>query len=357
MKCHACRQDNADTALFCTACRRPLVAPTKLPSRIEPLATPSVSSGAAAMAAAPSGFGGDRGAAPARDRYAPPNATGAGSGRSDADPAVLTEEEAWAAIVGEAKVDYYLPRFDSAAGGQSASWHWPAFFVTFWWMLYRKMWVPALIWFFAPGIVLRVLAQMTPSATPPLTLTLVWWLAWLIVPALFANRLYYGHCTKKIQEVRARGGSKEQMIARLEAVGGTSNVALIVLLVLIIPIIGILAAVALPAYQTYTFKAKVADALPVANDVAAAVGNQFQQTGTLPSGDDLNRMFTNAPHHSKYVSGVELDGTSGVLKVQINIPPNTTGALLMTPSADNNRHLSWTCSTVDLAKYAPKSCR
>jgi Tfp pilus assembly protein PilE len=352
VKCHACRQDNADNALFCTACRRPLVAPTKLPSRIEPLATPSGSSGAAAMAAVPSGFGGDRGAAPARDRYAPPNATGAGSGRSDADPAVLTEEEAWAAIVGEAKADYYLPRFDRAASGQSASWHWPAFFVTWWWMLYRKMWIPALIYFFAPSIIVAVLGAAIPTIGPLLA-----WLAILVVPGVFANRLYYGHCTKKIQDVRARGGSKEQMLARLEAVGGTSNVALIVLLVLIIPIIGILAAVALPAYQTYTIKAKVADAIPVANDVAASVGSQFQQTGTLPSGDDLNRMLAAAPHHSKYVSGVEVDGTSGVLKVLINAPPSVTGTLLMTPSADNNRHLSWTCSTVDLAKYAPRSCR
>ena len=211
MKCHACRQDNADTALFCTACRRPLVAPTKLPSRIEPLATPSVSSGAASMAAAPSGFGTDRGAASARDRYAPPNATGSSSGRSDGDPAVLTEEEAMAAIVGDSKADYYLPRFDRVASGQSTSWHWPAFFVTWYWMLYRKMWVPALIYFFVPSILMGVLGAAIPSVGPVLG-----WLAILIVPALFANRWYYGHCTKKIQDVRARGGSKEQMIARLD---------------------------------------------------------------------------------------------------------------------------------------------
>mgnify|MGYP003947886585 CR=1 FL=1 len=37
MKCHACGQDNADSALFCTACRRPLVAPTQLPTRLEPV--------------------------------------------------------------------------------------------------------------------------------------------------------------------------------------------------------------------------------------------------------------------------------------------------------------------------------
>jgi len=349
VKCHACRQDNADSALFCTACRRPLVAPTKLPSRIEPLATPSVSSGAAAMTATPSGFAADRGAASSRDRYAPPNATGAS--RTDDDSGVLTEEEAWAAVVGESKADYYLPRFDRAASGQSASWHWPAFFVTWWWMLYRKMWIPALIYFFAPSIVMGALGAVIPSAG-----ALLGWLAVLIVPAIFANRWYYGHCTNKIAQVRARGGSKEQLIARLEAVGGTSNAALIVLLVLIIPIIGILAAVALPAYQTYTVKAKVVDAMPVANDVAAAVGKQFEQTGALPSSDDLNRMLAGAPHHSKYVSGVELDGTSGVLKVKIDVSPSVSGSLLMTPNADNNRHLSWACSTDDLKRYVPKSC-
>ena len=349
MKCHACRQDNADTALFCTACRRPLVAPTKLPSRIEPLATPAVSSGAAAMAAAPGGFA-DRGASAPRDRYAPPNATGAGHAGDDSG--VLTEEEAWAAFVGEAKVDYYLPRFDRAAGGQSASWHWPAFFVTWWWMLHRKMWIPALIYFFAPSIAIAVLAAVIPKAG-----ALLGWLAILVVPPIFANRWYYGHCTNKIAQVRARGGSKDQMLARVEAAGGTSNVALIVLLVLIIPIIGILAAVALPAYQTYTFKAKVADALPVAADVEAGIGKQFEQTGTLPSSDDVNRLLAQAPHHSKYVSGVKLDDTSGLLKVNINVSPTVSGSLVMVPSADNNRHLSWTCTTADLKRYVPPICR
>ena len=51
MKCQPCGQDNADSALFCTACRRPLVAPSKLPTRLEPLAQPAMAAATPTMAA------------------------------------------------------------------------------------------------------------------------------------------------------------------------------------------------------------------------------------------------------------------------------------------------------------------
>jgi Tfp pilus assembly protein PilE len=354
VKCHACKQDNAANALFCTACRRPLVAPTAPPSRIEPLATPSISAGAAAMAATPSGFAAERSAGSARDRYAPPNATGAG--RADDDSGALTDEEAWDAVIGNSNNLYYLTRFERLSQGGSASWHWPAFFVTWYWMLYRKLWVATVVYMIAPWVALALLAALPSAAAGPLMV--MGWLAYVILPPVMANKWYFKSCEKKIQDVRARGGSKEKMIARLESAGGTSNIIVIVLAFFgIIFGLGILSAVSLPAYQTYTIKAKIVDAIPVANDVAAAVGKQYEQTGALPSGDDVNRMLAEAPHHSRYVSGVELDGTSGMLKVKINVPPNISGTLLMLPAADNNRHLTWTCATDDLKRYVPASCR
>src|SRR5690606_28271216 len=45
------------------------------------------------------------------------------------------------AVIGR-NAEYYLERFRGfdAAGKAGASWHWPAFFITFFWLLYRKMW-------------------------------------------------------------------------------------------------------------------------------------------------------------------------------------------------------------------------
>ncbi len=355
MKCQPCGQDNASSALFCTACRRPLVAQTKLPTRIEPLAQPAMAAAAPAMAAPSSGRASDF--APSRNRFAPPES--ARASRMGSDSEVMTDEEAWAAVIGDSNTHHYLTRFERLARGESGGWHWPAFFVTWYWMLYRKMWLPALLYFLSPYIFTMV-AGIVAAASPVMfgVLIVAWWLGVFIVPALMANSWYYKRCQNKIRDIRARGGSKDQMLARLEAAGGTSNILVIVLAVLgIIAGIGILAAVALPAYQTYTVKARVAEAMPVGTEVAEAVGKTYEQTGQLPSQSDVDAMVLRAAHRSRFVSGVDLDGTSGTLTVHFSAPP-VEGTYQLVPSADNNHHLSWTCSSPDkLRRYMPASCR
>jgi Tfp pilus assembly protein PilE len=195
-----------------------------------------------------------------------------------------------------------------------------------------------------------------PSAAVPATLA--WWLALFIVPGMLANGWYYRHCMGKIRDVRSRGGSKEQMLARLESAGGTSNIIVIIVAIFgLVAGIGILAAIALPAYQTYTVKAKVGEAVLVGADVAAAVGKQFEQTGALPAGGEVDRMLSEAAHHSRFVQGVSLDGTTGVLTVKVEASPRIAGSIVMVPSADSNHHLTWTCSSEDLKRYVPRSCR
>src|SRR5690349_5563377 len=49
--------------------------------------------------------------------------------------------------------DYYLPKFERFDNGESkAGWHWPAFFFTSGWYLYRKMWLWGLLNLFFPFI-------------------------------------------------------------------------------------------------------------------------------------------------------------------------------------------------------------
>ncbi len=345
MKCHSCAHDNVDNALFCAGCRRPLLAPTRTPTRLEPLAATAGSSGGSFGAAD------DR---TSRNRFAPPeNARG---DHVDDGSDLLTEDEAWAAVIGDTNTHYYLERFERLSGGGSAAWHWPAFLVTFYWMLYRKMWLPALLWFFVPGMVLVAAIAAVPSAA--VALYAVWGVARFVVPATMSNGWYFRQCEKKIRDVRARGGSKTQMIARLEAAGGTSGAAVVFLGVfIIIAIIGILAAVALPAYQTYTVKAKVSEAVMVGRQVTDAVDKQYEQTGAFPAGADADRIVSAAGGHSRYVTGVDIDGSTNTVTIKVEATPSVSGTLRMQSVPDGSHHLSWTCTSEGLKRYVPASCR
>ena len=53
-------------------------------------------------------------------------------------------------------------------------------------------------------------------------------------------------------------------------------------LMLVVSIIGILAAVALPAYQSYTMRAKLAEALTLAEPAKKAVSDYYDRWGVFP---------------------------------------------------------------------------
>jgi type IV pilus assembly protein PilA len=130
-------------------------------------------------------------------------------------------------------------------------------------------------------------------------------------------------------------------------------------LMIVVAIIGILAAIALPAYQDYTTRSKVSEVLIMAAPAKLAVAE------TVSSQGGLNASLTQAstgysfPGATKYVSGIAITGTTGVVTVTSTVP-NATGALTLTPVevVAGTGQLRWTCaSTAIAAKYLPSECR
>ncbi|MBT9597616.1 MAG: pilin [Vitreoscilla sp.] len=82
-------------------------------------------------------------------------------------------------------------------------------------------------------------------------------------------------------------------------------------LMIVVAIIGILAAVALPAYQNYTIKAKVGNALRAVDAVKSAVGVCIQEAGGVA--DNCDDGATGMPTFTatKEVTGAEV--TDGVI--------------------------------------------
>jgi type II secretory pathway pseudopilin PulG len=281
----------------------------------------------------------------------------------EATTAQSFDEEAWRAAIGTKNTDYYLSRFrEQHSSGRRSLWHWPAFFVTFYWLLYRKLWLPALAYFVLPyliallvGIVLGLLGA-TDSVVGGFA-----WLAYagliFVAPPLLANSLYYSKTKSFIDRQSKAAQSRERLLAVLEAKGGTSQVAAIVVGVFaVIVLIGNLAAVSLPAYNDYTKRAKSSEAIVAGMAVARSVGEYYERTGEIPASLDS---FQAASQSSKYITEMRVNQSNGVIELQITFGSNAGGGIVyLIPSSTDSRVVSWTCKAEEsMTRYVPQSCR
>src|SRR5438094_2249881 len=89
-------------------------------------------------------------------------------------------------------------------------------------------------------------------------------------------------------------------------------------LMIVVAIIGILAAVALPAYQTYTIKAKVSEAILATSQCRTAVSEVYQTAaagitvGANGWGCEANSSNTVGSEPTKYVLSVTTSADGGI---------------------------------------------
>jgi type IV pilus assembly protein PilA len=156
-------------------------------------------------------------------------------------------------------------------------------------------------------------------------------------------------------------------------------------LMIVVAIIGILAAVALPAYQDYTVRAKVSEAVIAASSAKSMISEAFQ-TDSLAGVTAAVAAWDPAITGSKYVEQVTV-AAGGIITVTLNatadngIPTGLDGnTLVFTPSvggaalaATSTGAIDWACGSVTTtiatgrslpvtagtlpAKYAPSECR
>ncbi|HGG7839404.1 TPA: pilin [Neisseria meningitidis] len=77
-------------------------------------------------------------------------------------------------------------------------------------------------------------------------------------------------------------------------------------LMIVIAIVGILAAVALPAYQDYTARAQVSEAILLAEGQKSAVTEYYLNHGIWPANNSSAGVATSANIKGKYVKSVEV---------------------------------------------------
>jgi cell division septation protein DedD len=153
---------------------------------------------------------------------------------SPAAPELPLTTALYRALIGPVHTDYYLSlfaRFD-AAGRSAISWHWPAFFATFAWLVFRGMWAHALAFFGFSVAVALTLFGVLPLVTP-VSQEWLWSLAALflavecVLPALWANAVYYRHCNRLVTQTLQSAPDMKETTERLAAMAGTRRRAIV----------------------------------------------------------------------------------------------------------------------------------
>jgi hypothetical protein len=130
----------------------------------------------------------------------------------------FNREENFAAFV-EKKSEYYLAKWDVFENSsEKVSWNWAAFFFSAYWMIYRKMYIPAILVFTGTRVFKYIIALGGGKSYRMTTLLVS------VAIGLLGNWIYYVYASRKIGDVADTAGTDDpSVIGRtLRDIGGTS---------------------------------------------------------------------------------------------------------------------------------------
>ncbi|TAG45000.1 MAG: prepilin-type N-terminal cleavage/methylation domain-containing protein [Betaproteobacteria bacterium] len=128
-------------------------------------------------------------------------------------------------------------------------------------------------------------------------------------------------------------------------------------LMIVVAIIGILAAIAIPAYQDYTIRARVTEALSLMSGMKATVSENIASNGgTIAAGMCIGAT-TAVPAGNRNVTGMTCVDATGLLTATTSARAGAF-TLTLTPTAGAANPIRWQCTSPAAShRYAPGECR
>ena len=141
-------------------------------------------------------------------------------------------------------------------------------------------------------------------------------------------------------------------------------------LMIVVAIIAILAAIALPAYQDYTKRARVSEAISLVSGSKTAVAEYYSNEGVWPTSNTDAGLASSAKIKGKGVAAVTLSGDGTAANVKITAyttkaitPTEKGGQLIFTLKDPTNiadaSSVEWKCAYGGelKSKWVPTECR
>ncbi len=275
----------------------------------------------------------------------------------DAETHTSATDDMLAAYVGPRNALYYERRFERfIAGDHSLTWHWPAFFITSGWLLYRKMWLWAFLYWIVFPVVNIAIGIGVTLVTDGDTGAWAWFgsylLAGFVVFPMFANQLYYRHVRAKVDQANSVAVSDAQKILELERKGGTSLLACVFAL---LPVISLFAVNAILDFNQRNTDQQIAQAYVLTAPVKRKVTEFYFDNDRLPV-DSAEAGVGEIS--SNYVESVTV--SNGDILIRYGNEANSAihGRTLEYRAEIVGTNVEWICYTGDIPlRYAPYGCR
>lgn len=131
-------------------------------------------------------------------------------------------------------------------------------------------------------------------------------------------------------------------------------------LMIVVAIIGILAAIALPAYQDYTARSQMSEALSLAGGARTAVTEFWTTQGSFPGSNASAGLAAAGDISGSYVANVNVGTTRGQIIATMNatgVASGIGGQTLTLSAVTTAGAIEWVCKSSAADKLVPANCR